>query len=67
MSSGEIELPDVNSNEITDPVIRGFLRLLEYPQESRVVSEGEPIIEELDNQPPPREVVLKVINLLKKV
>lgn len=67
MISGEIELPDVNSSEITDPVIREFLMLLEFPPENQVVSEGELTIEEQDNQRPPRDVVLRVINLLKKV
>lgn len=67
MLSREIELPEVNGGEITDPVIRDFLRLMGFLPENHVSSEGDPLIEEHDRQIPPREAVLRVIDLLKKV
>lgn len=67
MLSKEIESPQVNAGEITDPAILNFLRLMGFLPEDHVSSEGEPPIEEHGRQIPPREAVLKVINLLKKV
>ncbi len=66
MFSANVEKTEININEISDPVIREFLRLMGFIQSDEADSQGEQPIGELANELPSRETVLKVINLLKK-
>lgn len=58
-------MPEMRIDEINDPVILEFIRLIGLMQEDEARLNAERCNKENQNQRPPREVVLKVINLLK--
>jgi hypothetical protein len=62
---GAIEMPETKIDEINDPVILEFIRLIGLMQEDEAKLNAERHIKALENQRLPRDVVLKVIDLLK--
>jgi hypothetical protein len=58
-------MPDKKIDEINDPVILEFIRLIGLMQEDEARLKAERCNKEIEDQRPPREVVLRVIDLLK--
>lgn len=58
-------MPEMKIDEITDPVILEFIRLIGLMQEDEAKLRSERRLHELEDRRSPREVVMKVIKLLK--
>jgi hypothetical protein len=58
-------MPEKKIDEINDPVILEFIRLIGLMQEDEARLKAERCNKEIGDRRPPREVVLRVIDLLK--